>query len=480
MGQQKDYDNAKLAYRRVLDRDPNHAKVLQQLGWLHHRQSNSFSSQEQAIECLEKSVGSDQNDAQSWYLLGRCYMNQQKYRQVYEAYQQAVYRDSRNPTFWCSIGVLYYQINQYSDALDAYSKAIRLNPYLSEVWYDLGTLYESCNNQINDALDAYQRAAVLDPTNVHIKARLQLLRSGQTNGLPVQTSAPLPQDVHPQAYQATGAVGPPGPQWGNSAPQPPPPGPPLGPPANGWGRLAEINPPPHPGNPYDQRDQARGPGPIPPPPPRAQSPRQPEQMRPFESRLPPGPSPGGPSGPSGRRTPPRDHHAAMGPYPGPGLSQPPGPPPPQRVSNPNYAGPGASVLPPAQTNMNGSGPGALPPFGRGASPRPEVRPILDNRMPSPKSGYPHQQQQQYPHHPDISNPGGIEGGAPAPASALAAAEAAAAERNGDRPGSVGPKRMREWEEDTSMKKPASDENRARLDDMHHRRPSTPPRESFRR
>ncbi len=42
----------------MLDRDPNHAKVLQQLGWLHHQQSNSFSSQEQAIEYLEKSVAS--------------------------------------------------------------------------------------------------------------------------------------------------------------------------------------------------------------------------------------------------------------------------------------------------------------------------------------------------------------------------------------------------------------------------------------
>jgi len=134
------YDSAKAAYQRVLERDPSHAKVLQQLGWLHHQQSNSFQSQERAIEFLEKSVAADQNDAQSWYLLGRCYMSQQKYPKAYEAYQQAVYRDGRNPTFWCSIGVLYYQINQYRDALDAYSRAIRLNPFISEVWYDLGTL----------------------------------------------------------------------------------------------------------------------------------------------------------------------------------------------------------------------------------------------------------------------------------------------------------------------------------------------------
>jgi glucose repression mediator protein len=141
----------------VLDRDPKHAKVLQQLGWLHHQQSNSYTSQDQAIEYLEQSVSSGMNssyqsetfvltskpdnaDAQSWYLLGRCYMAQQKFPKAYEAYQQAVYRDGRNPTFWCSIGVLYYQINQYRDALDAYSRAIRLNPFISEVWYDLGTL----------------------------------------------------------------------------------------------------------------------------------------------------------------------------------------------------------------------------------------------------------------------------------------------------------------------------------------------------
>jgi general transcriptional corepressor CYC8 len=96
-----------------------------------------------ALMQREANPSPDNSDAQSWYLLGRCYMSQQKYPKAYEAYQQAVYRDGKNPTFWCSIGVLYYQINQYRDALDAYSRAIRLNPYISEVWYDLGTLVSS-------------------------------------------------------------------------------------------------------------------------------------------------------------------------------------------------------------------------------------------------------------------------------------------------------------------------------------------------
>ncbi|CAO3613567.1 unnamed protein product [Cunninghamella echinulata] len=192
--QQKEYEKAKEAYEKVLVENPDHSKVLQQLGWLYHQQNTTFTNQHLAIQYLTRSLKSDGQDAQSWYLLGRCYMTEQNYSKAYEAYQQAVYRDARNPTFWCSIGVLYYQINQYRDALDAYSKAIRLNPYISEVWYDLGTLYESCNNQIQDALDAYQRASELDPKNPHIRQRLDLLK--RTHGVNHSTiSTPIPQDV---------------------------------------------------------------------------------------------------------------------------------------------------------------------------------------------------------------------------------------------------------------------------------------------
>ncbi|RKF59279.1 General transcriptional corepressor CYC8 [Erysiphe neolycopersici] len=502
--QQKELENAKMAYQRVLDRDPNHAKVLQQLGWLYHQQNQSFSCQEQALEYLEKSVNSDPSDAQTWYLLGRCYMAQQKYPKAYEAYQQAVYRDGKNPTFWCSIGVLYYQINQYRDALDAYSRAIRLNPFISEVWYDLGTLYESCNNQINDALDAYQRAAELDQNNPHIKARLQLLRNQQASGIPIQSSAPVPQDVHPQAYQARGAVGPPGPQWGNSG-APPPVGPPNGPP-NGWGnRLPEMTSTSHPPIPFEQRDPPRSQArPILQQPSRVpMSPLSgPEQMRPFS-----GPSPRGPLPPTNSLPirSPHNHHSIMTSHAGQGITQTSAPQPNQlnnshhhhqqqqqqqeqqqqqkqhqptqvqmqtqhsfpRVYNPNYAGPGATNNIHGVTNgVNSVSLGnSLPPFARNNSPRTEVRVLHDSRMSSPKPGYPIHTPFQL--HSEIQHHVGIENSGPMPVSALSSAESAAAERNGDhtRPGSVGPKRLRE----------------ARLMDTHHRRQSTPPRDSaFRR
>ncbi|KAI9891945.1 MAG: glucose repression mediator protein [Vezdaea aestivalis] len=493
--QKKDYENAKTAYQRVLERDPKHAKVLQQLGWLFHQQSNSFQSQDRAIEYLEQSVSSDQTDAQSWYLLGRCYMSQQKYPKAFEAYQQAVYRDGRNPTFWCSIGVLYYQINQYRDALDAYSRAIRLNPYISEVWYDLGTLYESCNNQINDAMDAYRRAADLDPSNMHIKTRISLLRQNQANG--TATAPPQPSDIHPSAYASGAPSGPPAPQWGNSShppsshgPPPPPPGPqglPTQAPPSQDGeytrRLASIQSQPPPPAPYGEREAMGPPPPRQPSPMRQEPPRPPyEPSRPPSARreMSPAPHNGPPNMPPQHYPKPPQHHQ----------------PPPSRIANPNYGAPVGgpsglapvphSVLPPAAHIRNDVG-GPVPPYGRGNTPPPEIRPIIENRGPSPNSNY-HHSQPYASHAPNPSQPGGIAAGAPLPPAAQAMADAAVAARERDeRQQPLPPKRLREWEDESSpSKKAANEDNRVRPDESpYHLRQSPPdrnlsPREQHRR
>ena len=52
------YNSAKNAYEHVLEDNPNHAKVLQQLGWLYHQPGTTFSSQDLAIQYLTRSLES--------------------------------------------------------------------------------------------------------------------------------------------------------------------------------------------------------------------------------------------------------------------------------------------------------------------------------------------------------------------------------------------------------------------------------------
>lgn len=87
---QRDFEKAKETFEKVLEECPIHGKVLQQLGWLYQDSRASFHSLDSAAALLSKSIEVDSKDAQTWYLLGRVAMAQQKYTDAYESYQQAV------------------------------------------------------------------------------------------------------------------------------------------------------------------------------------------------------------------------------------------------------------------------------------------------------------------------------------------------------------------------------------------------------
>ena len=53
---QSKFVQAKEAYERVVQDNPTHAKVLQQLGWLYHQDGSSFQNQDEAIHYLTKSL----------------------------------------------------------------------------------------------------------------------------------------------------------------------------------------------------------------------------------------------------------------------------------------------------------------------------------------------------------------------------------------------------------------------------------------
>ena len=304
---------------------------------------------------------------------------------------------------------------------------------------------------------------------MHIKARLQLLRNnGQSTGMPNQGGVPVPQDVHPQQYQAPGVGAPPGHQWG------PPSGPnqvlhgsaPAQPaPTQDWNRrLADIQQPQsqsQPAMPYERREAPRA---LP-----TQRPLSPriEQLRQYQE--PPR------DAPTRRSPPPAMNHVPPNQYSAPQALPQPQPSAPQpsvssRLSNPTYGASDPGVRFPTNGAQGAIGPSV--PYGRGGSPPPEIKPITDAR---PSSPGPNHAQQQYQHHPNPSQSGGIAAGAPPPVAALAAAEAAAREQN-DRP-MTGMKRTYESDDElrTPHKYPANGDSRNRLDDSRHRRLSPPDR-----
>jgi len=347
------------------------------------------------------------------------------------------------------------------------------------VWYQTfankPNQYESCNNQTSDALDAYARAAELDPTNTHIKARLQLLRSGGATG-PNQHSAPVPQDVHPQAYQ-NGVGVPPGPQWGvqstqNQQPSQPPVDPAR---VQDWTRgIAGIQQPPQPTMPqpngFDNRDAMRA------PPPRMPSPRQepprgyPESARQTPSRKVHSPSPKlQPAMPG--MYPPAPHHQQQPSLPQLGMQD----------RGPNF---GSGIRPspimnpaPGNSVNSAASSSTLPPYGRPFSPPTELRPIRDDGPTSPGTPYHHQPFQSAQPFPSMNS-------GPPPASTPLPSVVDATGARDERPPSA-MKRAREWEADGPSKKAANDETRARLEDHSMRRASPPgrmptPRDHYRR
>lgn len=104
----------------------------------------------------------------------------------------------------------------------------------------------------------------------------------------------------------------------------------------------------------------------------------------------------------------------------------------------------------------------LPPYPR-PSPPPEVKPIVDDRLASPSAPHPYGSHHQQP-------PGSITSGVPA----TTTSEVVQRERD-DKVPETRVKRLRSWEDDdggASVKKPASDDAKARLEEIHHR-PSPP-------
>jgi cytochrome c-type biogenesis protein CcmH/NrfG len=83
---------------------------------------------------------SDPFDSQTWYLLGRAYMEFCDMQRALQKFHEAIYRNGTFPGYWHSLGVAYYILDNLRECIACFSNSLRLNPYIPENWYCLGVL----------------------------------------------------------------------------------------------------------------------------------------------------------------------------------------------------------------------------------------------------------------------------------------------------------------------------------------------------
>lgn len=155
----RDYQGAIQAYRRVLDQSPNNVQALSGLGQVYIR-LQQFSD---AVPLLEQAARLNPNDKEAYYNLGWAYEQVKDFAKAADAYGKFIQSQPQNPwTGYLQLGLCYIELAQYDMAIQALLKAAETQPRDIKTNYTLALAYQKANQQPR-AEEIYNNLALLNP-----------------------------------------------------------------------------------------------------------------------------------------------------------------------------------------------------------------------------------------------------------------------------------------------------------------------------
>ena len=152
--------DAILFYENLVDKTPYQHSLWNNLGTIY----DSLIMHEKAIEIFELSASLDQNDPETFYLLGNANLNAENYSKAVEAFLNCLELGKKEYIVYSQLGLAYTFLDQYEEAKEYFQVSVKMEPEFAEGWYGLGIVNENTGNN-KTAIEFFKKAISLNPSN---------------------------------------------------------------------------------------------------------------------------------------------------------------------------------------------------------------------------------------------------------------------------------------------------------------------------
>jgi len=124
----KDYHEAALSYRKLLDTNPKNAVYWNKLGIALHQQTELSS----ALKAYQYAVKVDPKYADAQNNIGTIWYQRKKYGKAIRSYQRAIKLKGDMAVLYSNLGYAYFGDKKYTDSIAAFRQALAIDPQVME------------------------------------------------------------------------------------------------------------------------------------------------------------------------------------------------------------------------------------------------------------------------------------------------------------------------------------------------------------
>jgi tetratricopeptide (TPR) repeat protein len=124
----KEYRDAAISYKKLIDENPKNAIYWNKLGIALHQQEdlgNALKSYQQAVKVNPKYADAQNNIGTIWY-------QRKKYGKAVRAYERAIKMRDDMAVLYSNLGYAYFGEKKYQESIGAFRQALAIDPQLFE------------------------------------------------------------------------------------------------------------------------------------------------------------------------------------------------------------------------------------------------------------------------------------------------------------------------------------------------------------